>query len=571
MRRVLREHRHFLILSWLLILALSFPTIVYVFRGDVLWLPSPAGDLMMKVWDAWYGGLMLRGEGDFFWTDLHFHPRGVSLVYHNFNLPHMLVFGGLDALLPMSSAYNLTYLLFVFLTAASAYIYLLYLFEDKWIATFGALLLGMSGYVIARNAPQPDTGFVATLPLTLYFLHRAIVEKRQGFALAAGVMFGATAWMGMYIYVCIALSVGLYVVAFGVRRWSSRAFLMSVGLMLVAVIVISGPRIYPMMQDSTALDTALEKGWRAQHNDLLHYFINNNNPVKMRLFTNRVAQRFIDLRTAADWNTSYIGCVPLLLIVFGLLRRAARRGMLPWLGLLLTFVILRLGTILTINGRVFSQIPMPKQALDALLPPVFKAFHLTDLFHAGALLPLAVLACMGLRALLNAIPERRHVFVILALVCLYSFEHYREYDRRIVNPDEIAFVDWLAGEDAGALINLPMNRGNSKFYGFHQTLHGRQQVEGLASRTPPKAYASIESNALLASWREGHGLDCEADREGYEAALEGLLDDGFSHLLLHFGREEPAAIVTSLEGVSPAYADDFVTIYRVDDLGQACA
>ena len=575
MRRRLRqtviEHRHFLVLSWLLILVLTFPTIVYVIRGDVMWLPTPSGDMMMKLWDAWYGRALLSREADFFHTDRHFHPRGVSLVYHNFNLPHMFVFGGLDALLPLSSAFNLTYLLFIFLTAAAAYIYLLYLFKDKWLATFGALLLGISGYVVARNANQPDTGFIATLPLTLYFFHRAIAEKRQDFALIAGVWLGVTAWMGMYIYVCILLSLGMYMLGFGWSRWRSGAFWLNVALLLAAAFVISMPRVYPMMQDGGALESALDKGWRAQNNDLLHYVINNNNPLTMRLFTNRVAQRFVDLRTAADWNTSYIGFVPLLLILVGLRRRAMRRRMLPWLGLLAGFSILRLGTELTINGRAFSQIPMPKQLLDTLLPPVFKAFHLTDLFHAGALLPLAVLACLGLKVALEAIPKRRHVLVILALICLYAFDQYREYDRRIVSSAEIAFVDWLESEDGGALINLPMNRGNSKFYGFHQTLHHRPQVEGLASRTPPQAYDYIEGNALLAGWREGRGVACGDDRATFEAALTQLVEDGFSHVLLHFRRDEPDAILASFDGAAPAYADDFVTIYRLAELRTACA
>ena len=122
----------------------------------------------MKFWDAWYFKSLIAGQADFYFTDLLFYPDGLSLVYHNFNVPHMVVFGGLQAVMPTSNAFNLTYLLIIFSTALSAYVYLCYLLKDKWISLFGAVVLGLSGYVVGR-ASQPDVSWIATLPLALYF------------------------------------------------------------------------------------------------------------------------------------------------------------------------------------------------------------------------------------------------------------------------------------------------------------------------------------------------------------------------------------------------------------------
>ena len=572
--QTIREHRHFLIVVIGLIIAMTFPTVVYVFRTDVFWLPTGRGDLFMKFWDAWYGKAILSGQADFYFTDLLFYPQGLSLAYHNLSVPHMLVFGLLQAIMPAANAYNVCYLLIIFFTTVSAYVYLLYLFEDKWICLFGAAVFGMSGYVVGRTS-QPDVALIATLPLSLYCFHRGVLEDRWRFIICAGALTGVTVFIGMYTFVCIVLSLGLYILYFARSRWHSRTYWLRIIVMVVVIGVISILRIYPMIADSAALDRALDKSGQAeQDNDLLQYFINYENPVTMRLFTNRVAQRFIALRNPPLWwNTSYLGYVPLLLIGLGFLRPNTRRKMFPWLLLMLPFLILRLGSILTINGRQIGAIVLPKHLLDRLFPTVFEAFHATDHFQTGVLLPLAILSCFGLLAVMKRITEGRRVPVILILIGLLAFEYYRSLDPKIVTRDEVAFLEWLDAEEEGPirLINLPMNRGNSKFYGYYQTLSGFPHAEGVASRTPPEAYTYIGSNLLLETWRNKESIVCEgANRGEYLAAVNQLESDGFSHIILHVQRPNAENIAASFLRNEQVYQDGFVKIFRLENLGESC-
>ena len=456
----------------------------------------------------------------------------------------------------------------------SAYVYLLYLFEDKWICLFGAAVFGMSGYVVGRTS-QPDVALIATLPLSLYCFHRGVLEDRWRFIICAGALAGVTVFIGMYTFVCIVLSLGLYILCFARSRWHSRTYWLRIIVMVVVTGVISILRIYPMIADSAALDRALDKSGQAeQDNDLLQYFINYENPVTMRLFTNRVAQRFIALRNPPLWwNTSYLGYVPLLLIGLGFLRPNTRRKMFPWLSLMLPFLILRLGSILTINGRQIGAIVLPKHLLDRLFPTVFEAFHATDHFQTGVLLPLAVLSCFGLLAVMKRIPEGRRIPVILILIGLLAFEYYRALDPKIVTRDEVAFLEWLDAEEEGPirLINLPMNRGNSKFYGYYQTLSGFPHAEGVASRTPPEAYTYIGSNLLLETWRNKESIVCEgANRGEYLAAVNQLESDGFSHIILHVQRPNAENIAASFLRNEQVYQDGFVKIFRLENLGESC-
>ena len=88
----------------------------------------------------------------------------------------MIIFGCLQFVMPASNAFNLTYLLIIFSATFSAYIFLLYLFEDKRIALFGSVVFGFSGYIVGRPM-HPGVALLATVPLALHLVSRAVLES----------------------------------------------------------------------------------------------------------------------------------------------------------------------------------------------------------------------------------------------------------------------------------------------------------------------------------------------------------------------------------------------------------
>lgn len=577
MLKVFRNHLHFIIIVGVLTAAMTWPTIRHVFDTSVFWLPTVNGDVWMKFWDAWYFKSLIAGQADFYFTDLLFYPDGLSLVYHNFNVPHMVVFGGLQAIMPVSNAFSLTYLLIIFSTALSAYVYLCYLLKDKWVSLFGAVILGLSGHVVGRAA-QPDVSWIATLPLALYFFHRGIDEKRWLFIGISGALTGLTAFIGMYTYVCLLLTLGLYILHFARSRWRTRHFWMRIALLFFVIGAISMVRIYPMIADSRGLEDALnKKDGREYENDLLQYFINYEHPIVSELIETGAVQ----FEKPGRWNTSYLGYVPLLLIGLGIFKAVHRRKMLPWLFLILLFLTLRLGSVLKINTYDLPGIFLPKHYLDEIFPTIFEGFHTISHFQAGALLPLAILSCYGLMTVLKSVSAQRRTRIILICIALVAFEYYRLLPReRVVTDEETAFLDWLRlEEDQGSirLINLPMGRDNSKHYLFHQTLSGYLQVEGLASRTLPKAYQYIKNNLLLNAWRANLSIQCASSNQTEYmmtsiawSDLNDLVNDGFSHVILHHSLKYAEYLSGGLFDVLPSYEDEFASIYRLKDLRDSC-
>ena len=302
----------------------------------------------------------------------------------------------------------------------------------------------------------------------------------------------------------------------------------------------------------------------------MYYFVNYRHPVTTPL----LKSLFGVGKPHYDRTTSYLGYLPLALVILGFARSGYRRRMLPWLGLALPFLLLRLGSVLQVDGYKYSDIVLPKALLEDLLPPVFAPFNVTDHFQMGVLLPLAVLTCYGLKSILDGRPAKQRALITLAVIAVVAFEYYETTAVRFVPDRQLAFIKWLRDEESNGeprLINLPMGRQHSKYYGFYQTYTGFPQVEGLSGRTPPQAYAYIEGNRLLRAWRRGAAVHCLPPLQSeYISALDQLLSDGFTHVVWHHWLGADRAVERSFVDTPAIYSDDYVRVYRLEDLRRNC-
>lgn len=565
----LRNHLHFIMIAPLLIILMTWPTFRYVLDTETFWLPTRVYDVWINFWDAWHFELLMAGKAELLFTDLIFYPHGVSLAFDTPTYPQILAFNFLKAFMPLSNAYNLTYLLIIFFTALSAYIYLLYVLRHKWISLFGAVIFGCSIYVIARPS-QPIVTTIATIPLSLYCFHRAVLEKRTLLAVMAGVLTGITVVIGIYTYICLVLALGFYILYFASSYWRQPGFWGRVVLVLAFAGLFGLLRAYPMIQDGSGLASALAKQDGREYNtDLIYYFFNLNHPVTTPFF-----RQLLGLELSARWNTSFLGYVPILLTAYGIYRSRYRRKMLFWLYLMIPFLVLRLGSFLTVNGQEFSDILLPKELLDRLLPTVFNAVYSPDFFHSVTLLPLAALSCYGLMTLLHSVAKRWRQPLIILLVALVSFEYYTSLRPTIVPDRQLAFINWLAQEaeqDAIRLINTPMGRVNAKLYDFYQTLNGYPHAEGTAGRTPDSAYDYMRANSILSTWLADKSVTCNhVNQVEYLDALDALKRDGFTHVIMHHKMWNSAAVADSFPFADAAYQDEFVSIFRMADLRASC-
>ena len=567
----LRPHWLFILVIPLAMLAMTTPTISIILDTGTPRVPTRPNDIFMKYWDAWYLQEMLAGRADFFHTDLLFFPNTLSLAYHNFSLPHMVVFGALQGVLPPVNAYLLTYLLIIYANALSAYLFLGRLLERRSCACLGALVFGLSPYVLSHQE-HPDLALAASIPLTLYGLHRAVEEGRWPWLVFAGIAAGVTVWIGMYVFICLLMTLGIYALALAAPGWQDKHYWLRLAALLLVAGAVSSPRIAPMLADRALLADVLQKTAGVErNNDLLTLFINRFHPLQVGL-----NERLYQDRKPPYHSDGYLGYVPLALIALALLRSRQRREMLPWLVAALFFIIMRLGSYLVVAGAHYPEIALPKHTLDRLLPWLFGAFWDTSHFQIGILLPWAALVALSADWLLDRLPARAGSAALALILLAVAVEYYSPTIWHISsNRDYHAWIDWLDGEDSGAdtlLIHLPMGRNNAKRYGYYQTFNRLPHVEGLASRTPPRAYDTIDGNLLLRTWRGGDNLQCESgNQDAWLEAVDELRAIGFTHIVYHRQQILDETVFASFVDVPSVYDDDFVTIFLVNDLPVACA
>ena len=241
MKCLLREHRHFIIVITLLTLVVTFPTILYVFRTDVFWLPSGHFDIYIEIWDIWYSRQFLTGQADHLHTNWMFYPNGVSLVYHPFIIPNVITVNLLSLVLPVSNAYSLAYLLIIGAAAFSAYVYLRWLVNDNRIALVGAVVFGFSPHIVGH--PQhPGLALSLFVPLVLYCFHLGIERQRSIPVIIAGVLAGFISAFSLYMYASVLIALGFYVCAFAKSRWRVRRYWLKVGLLILSVAISSAWR-----------------------------------------------------------------------------------------------------------------------------------------------------------------------------------------------------------------------------------------------------------------------------------------------------------------------------------------
>ncbi len=565
----MRRHLPFIVIAPLLIIAMTWPTLPQVLDADSLWLYTGGSDPWYKFWDAWHLKRALAGQADYYFSDSIFHPQGVSLAFHQIALPHALVFGGLQAVLPLANAYNLCFLLMLFINACSAYLLLWHLLGDRWISVFGALLFSLAPQFLVAPI-LPDLILVAPLPLAIYCLQRAVAEGRLAFAALAGLALGFTAFISLYIYVCLWLSLAMYAAALAPLRWRTRSFWRLLLALIAVAAALSALRFYPIVADIGSLSAGAEKysGMDVDSVDLGDYLFNRANP-----WTAPILRDVFDLNPRKAVSAGYIGYLPLILLAAGILRRGRRRAMLPWLGLLCVFLALRLGDHLTFDGKAYPDILLPKFYLNQALPLLFDGFGFAARFQLGVVLPLAALSCYGLSAALDGRAPRVRCAVVGVCLLFLAFEYYVPIGGRTLEPERIAHLAWLRQEDSAPvkLINLPIRRNLDKYYMFLQTLGEYPQANGATNRTPGSAYSYLNDNFLLYAWRDARNVNCSpSDGAEISEALDQLAADGFTHIVFHRRLAGSVAIRPGLTTLDAAYQDDHVAIYRMADLRESC-
>ena len=477
--------------------------------------------------------------------------------------------------MPADSAYNLLFLLMLCFNAFCAYPLIHYLINDKWIALFGAVVVGVSVPFLGSST-IPDHIMIGTTPLTIYFFLRQVSEKRWIFAALAGACAGTTAFIGIYNFVIILMTVSIIAVFLAVSHWKQPAFWR--GLLLFAIICgsICSFRFYPMFVDTSILKEGLETHLgRARSNDVLECCVVTENPFTGDLFRKALAFPSDSENDSTRLGNShaYLGYINLFLVLCAFLHKPLRRRLAPWLAVLVYFAILRLGHFLTINGQEYRNILLPEHFLSEWFPPLFGSFYIQEYYQFGVVVPLAILASYGLARLIRSKTASVRASVVLFSSLILVIEFYDPLPELIIEREKMAYTDWLSTETDSSikLINLPESNRRSLYFMGLQTFNHYPIAFGFSSRNPASSRTYVRNNGLLNAWDDNRSVHCLPHNErAYMSALDQLLTDGFTHIVMHSWLYDYKFTNHSFWNVPASYDDGSVSVYRLRDLRLSC-
>jgi MFS family permease len=153
-------------------------------------------------------------------------------------------------------------------------------------------------------------------------------------------------------------------------RWASRrrwvlALLLAGG---VAALMLAPPALLLVDQQRTApADLLVEEEEATMQTDLLAYLTPSGSHPVLGPLTWPAYESYYPDRGGTRRFPAYVGVSVLVLLLLGVGK--VRRAALPWLAMALVLLLLALGPVLRIGGRLYPAIPMPYRLAARLFVP----------------------------------------------------------------------------------------------------------------------------------------------------------------------------------------------------------
>jgi len=439
-------------------------------------------------WNNWWLERAIREGHNWFFSPYIFYPQGASLVAHSSSHANSILAFVLKPLVGPVAAFNLTFLLGLWLSAVGMFLLAYDITRHRPAAFLAGFIFAFAPYHLTQALAHAHLGSIHWWPFYALFLGRALRGYRISDALFAGLFAALTLWSGLQLALLLALwtlvYMGWWFIATRPTPW--RAIGMA-GVAAFSALLLSLPILVPVIKNWGEIGHAqtplIEQTTR--QTDLLAYFIppTYNTLVGPRLA--RLYERFI----ANQALMPYPGFAVLALTVVALLRQHKRA--LFWGLSAGLWTLLAAGPALRINGVLYPHIPLPYRLVGNIFPIV--VIRAPDRFNLLVVFSLSVLAGIG-AAWLYA--HRRRWLLPLALLVIieYLCAPLPMWDLPPASP----FYEQMARQETKyGVVDYPMDYELAKLWLYYQTLHGHPLVQGHVSRYTAADYAFIHSQPLL--------------------------------------------------------------------------
>ena len=531
-------------------------------------LGSERSDLWFHVWGYWWMKESLLQHHRFpLHTDHINYPGGGTLMLIDplgslLSVPLQLLFG-------LIVAYNLLALGNLIFAGAAGYYLIRHLLRPAGAARpwpvclpalVGGLIFGFSPHLLGQiENGITETFHAGWIAVYVLLLLRTFDEQKIRLAVAMGLLlfvtFFANAYYGIF---CLLFSVVLllYTLVFKRRSIFHRRFLvaMVVAVGVFSVVAVPYYRVFSAAFDSS--DSLVQRNPQPPPLDQL---------VRNKAFITEAYSFFLPYghgadpsRTAGDHftNITYLGYLPLLLLLAGAILARRHRSRHLWTMLFVIYFVLSMGPVLVLNGQVTSvgddsYLTLPFYHLFTSVPYLCLVSHP----YRVTVMTMLALAVLGggyaMHTVLGWLPRWWLRLGLTALVLVGVLAETVQVSP-VIQPmsQKDGAMPRFYGElgrtsKSGALINLPLSfcgTNQRRIYYYYQTAHG-QKLPFVIEKTitPLLQHNGLTAHLYYLEWRSdphtlrpyfGYRTTPGDLQHRVQQGVQQLKKLGFKHLVL---------------------------------------
>jgi len=430
-----------------------------------------------------------------FYTNLIYHPTGVSLLFHTFNPFNAMLSVPLQMIVGLTISYNVI-ILFTFVAAGyGAYLLAKYITQNAAAAFIAGAIFAFSPSHFAHTAGgHLQVVSIEWIPFYVLFFLKTIRESRKVNAFLAALFFLLTMLCDFYYALYLALFSALYLcyqIRAGKGETNDKGLKPRLIILAIAVAVLIAPIALPMLIDLKYYALPSANSTLECSADLLGFITPSTlHPLWGGLARN-IAGKFTG-NTAE--NTVFLGYTALLVAMYSVLR-VKEKDIRYWIFVMLFFVVLSLGPVLHILGDIeFTpfkvRVPLPY----LVLYPLFSFTRVPARLIVMVMLSLSVVVAYGLKNLSRDFSNNKRLLkaiINVSIFCAIIFE-YASFPLplgRMAVPK--MYYQIASEEDDFALMELPREyhyaRCQVSEYQYYQTVHRKKLIGGYVARNPSYA------------------------------------------------------------------------------------
>lgn len=442
-------------------------------------LLGPAEDNLLFFWNFWWmTENVLHGTGNLTFTNYLFFPEGAQLYYHSWSFYNLAISAVLSQFLNLHATYNLIALHSFPVAGLGAFLLVRHLTRNSHVALLGGFMYAFCPYHIVRLLHHVNLSSIQFIPFFVLFYIKAIKMrgKRNIILAAVFLLLNALCTWTYLIFALLFMFLSYVYLAIRRRRILLHDVVIKSSVIAGSVFIVLLPWLWQMVRLDFEGAEVYQAGRKAFVTDIVGLFVPGYHHWMSNVpFIKSISSSF----TGNAWEaTTYLGLPAIVIVVVASFRILPALG--RYLAAALAFVLLSLGYDLHFLGHSVAMV-LPDIIASKL--PLLSNIRAPSRYIVYVYLFWSILVSVAAGYLIYAARNRslrRTLAVLLPLLLLIDFVRPVHEVSHLKLPS--CYEHILESSDRAAVLDLPTDAFDSRYYMYYQTQHNRPIVQGYIAR-----------------------------------------------------------------------------------------